>query len=225
MTVTFVRESTIGASIPVAISAQAAITAAVGVSEGQLEGQVEGMARLATGLTSVPVTLAATLAATLDAFAELSATGGTGVGIATSLGVAWSGLLTAQATLKAYNPELYAKIAGCIAAVQALQAQADIDYAAQLSMIASASAEIQGQLTALGVQASFAASLGSLMATAGIRLYRFDGSISVAGAEIQAALNASGTADIPGMAADAHFLFFVPTTSVGWSGIQSVFAT
>lgn len=226
MTVTYLGEKTIGAAIPVATQASAAVGAAAAVAMGELLGKIAGYQLIVDDPSVVMPDVSTQLGVALQgldaALAELTATGAPGAALATGFSTALAGLVAAQGAIDEAFPDIGLKLSAAVSAIKAMQTQLAVGVtgpninlpaiAAQLGVLETAKATLDEQL-------DIAASLDELAATAGIRLYRFDGDLGLAGQELQAFFDASGIGQ------GAHLVIMLPRDDVAWNGLQAAVGT
>lgn len=216
MTITKVSTGSLGGTLSATVEATGAIEALVATSMPGLNAKIESYVNLSMPSPSFDIgtqlaNAGANLSADLDLVAAIP-------GIGAALKAAIAAGVTAMATLRTANPELGTKIDASVSAIGGLNAQIKaglIGPNVNVTLIESLLAELQLAKATIEAKANLASSLGGKLSTGGIIVYRFDGNIANAGAELQAQVNADG---VTGM---THFVVILPTTPSGWSSIQA----
>jgi len=218
-------------------TATGAISALAGLTLPELTGKAEGYVRLMTPSPSIDIATQLAAAATSLAalLAQVSAIPG-GAALAAALTAAIGVQIAALEAIKGFNPALGAQIEQTVAAMASMNASIAAGISGpniNLSAIAARLAEVEASLTALAameasavsvaaaadVQANIAAGIDANLAIGGLRLYRFDGDISTAGAELQAQISADG------LSGSFHFVVMLPTSPSTWTAVQATVKT
>ncbi len=218
-------------------SATGAISALAGLTLPELTAKAEGYMALAipSPLMDIATQLAAatTLLGTLEG--QVSALPG-GIALITTLTAALAAQILAIGAIKTFNPALGLQIEQCVAAMAGMSASIAAGISgtninmdvitARLGEIETALAAVDAQATiAAGVEAEaseqleIAASINANLSVGGLRLYRFDGDISTAGAELQAQVTADG------LTGSFHFVVMLPTSAPAWAALQATVKT
>ena len=226
MTVTYLGERTIGATIPVTAQASAAVGAAASAAMAELVGKIAGYQLIVDNPSAAMPDVSAQLGVAMSgldvALAELTATGPTGAGLAAAFSAALATLVSAQGAIDSAFPAIGLKLAAAVSAIKGLQTQIAAGVTGPNINLPTVTAELgvlNAAKAALDEQLDVAANLDELAATAGIRLYRFDGDIGLAGQELQAHLDAAG------LGQDAHLVVMLPRDDAAWSGLQVAVGT
>lgn len=223
MTVTLVADGSIGTTFTATANAAAAIDLTVGASLPEVSAKLAAQVKLSVPSPSFDISAQATVAATnlTNLTSQLAAMPG-GAALATTLTTAVSTLLAAQVAIQGFASALSADIDAAIGAVFGIKGSISAGVSGPNINLGTVSAQIAllGTLKAqLEAQASLAASINATLGVSGLRVYRFDGDISVAGAELQAAITSSG------LTGQFSFVVMLPTSPSAWSALQGVIAT
>lgn len=225
MTVTSLGEITVGSALPCAVTAVGAVNASVGLALPEATAKLAGYAKLSVPSPSFDMTaqLALTANGLAAAIVELQALpGGAGVALATALTAGITAQATAQAAIKTAAPAIALKIDSALAGKAALDVQASAGISGpnvNFPLIAEMISMLGETIATLEAQASIAAGISANLGVGGVRAYRFDGDLSVAGNELHAQFGAEG------ITGDGHFVVFVANTSVSWTALQAVLKT
>ncbi len=229
MTVINVGTVSIGATLKATAAATAAVQAAVAMGLPERQARLAGaMALQANPFIAAPDIagqLTAALSALTKVVADLTAIN---PGLSVTLAAAISAMESVQATIDGSYPDIAASLDAALNAIHSLRCQlkagavgANVNLTAMAALIAALGVEI-GELDA---QLDIAAAINANLSLGGLHVFRFDGAIEVAGAELDAAFAAYGLAGFDGESADAHFVVMVPTSGACWAGLQATVKT
>jgi hypothetical protein len=225
MTITAVGDLTLGATLTATTSATAAVEVLAAAALPELTAKLSGYTNLLIPSPSFDIGAQATVAASavVDATAEVAALpGGAGVALAAGLTVAVAAQQSAQRSIAGASPSLALKVDSALASLASLKVQVSAGVTGpnvNLTLIASVIAQLEAVKLAIETQVDLVASIGAQLGVSGLRLYRFDGDISTAGAELQAQVTADG------LHGELHFVVILPTTPAAWSALQATVRT
>lgn len=220
MTITAVGEVAIGGALTSTVSANAAASGLAALALPEVAAKISGYT-----LLSVP-------SPTFDIGAQLTQAGvnltadlvtvAAIPGIGPALAAAISAGIAAQATLRAANPALGARVDSSASAIGGLNVQVSAGVSGpnvNLVLNASILAQLEAYQASIAAQVALSATLGAQLGVSGLRLYRFDGDIGTAGAELQAQVTADG------ISGELHFVLMLPTNPAAWAALQATVKT
>jgi hypothetical protein len=223
MTVTLVVDGSIGVGITAAATAATSASAVVAATVPTFEGQLAGYVLLNTPAPSFDIT--AQLGVAVDALATASAALSLepgGPALVAALDLAMAAQVAALAAIRAAYPAMAVSFESAVAAIGALNAAISAGIVGpniDLVTVGLKITELGAIVAGLEAQADIAADITANLSVGGLRVIRFDGDISLAGAELGAYLSGSG------LSGDAHFVLMLPTTDACWVGLQATIAT
>jgi hypothetical protein len=223
VTVTLVANATIGDALTSTVVATGAVNASVGASLPEVTAKLGGYTKLLIPSPSFDIAAQATAAATAltTVTAELAALPG-GAGLATGLTTAVAALIAAQLAIEAGAPSVSARIDAAVGAVLGVKAAISSGITGPNLNMATISAQVSALtalLATLQSQLALSAAIDANLGVGGLRVYRFDGDISVAGTELQARINTDG------LSGEFHFVVMLPASAATWTALQAVVAT
>jgi hypothetical protein len=224
MTITVVGDGTIGATLTATTVATAAVGVLAAGALPEATGKLAGYTSLLIPSPSFDISAQAAVAvsAVASATAEIAALPGVGVGLAAGLTLAVAAQQAAQLAIAGASPSLALKVDAALASLAGLKVQISAGVTGpnvNLVLIASVIAQLEALILAINTQVDLAASIGAQLGVSGLRLYRFDGDISTAGAELQALVTADG------LHGELHFVLMLPTTPAAWGALQATVRT
>lgn len=224
MTITALGDLTVGATLTATTSATAAVGILAAGALPEVTGKLAGYASLLIPSPSFDISAQAAVAvsAVVSATAEVAALPGVGVGLAAGITAGVAAQTAAQLAIAGVDPALALKVDAALAGLASLKVQVSAGVTGpnvNLTLIASVIAQLEALKLAIETQASLAASIGAQLGVSGLRLYRFDGDISTAGAELQAQVTADG------LSGSFHFMVLLPTNPAAWSALQATVRT
>lgn len=220
MTLTAIGDVTVGGCMTATTSATSGIDALVGATLPGLDAKIARYALLNVPSPSWDISAqlgvaGASLTADLVTVAAIPVNG-----------AAWAAAITAgiaaMGSLRAANPVLGARIDGDVSAIAGLNAQISAGSAGpnvNFSIISAVLAELEALKASVDTQATLASTIGASLAVPGLRLYRFDGDIATAGAELQARISTDG------LSGEFHFMVLLPTSAPAWTALQATITT
>jgi hypothetical protein len=218
--ITVVGDVTVGGGLTAAAATTTGINTLVGLT---LPGISEKVARytllqtpspsfdIATQLTTAGTNLTADLA-------TVAALPGSGAAWATAI----SAGIAAMVSLRAADPALGARIDADVSAIAGLNAQISAGVSGpnvNLTLVATILSQLTALQAAIETQQSLAAGISANLGVSGLRLYRFDGDIATAGADLQARITSDG------LSGEFHFMVLLPTSAPTWSALQATLRT
>lgn len=235
MTVTSLGQMSLGASFSAAAAGAAAVDVAVGLGLPEAQARLAGYTTLQANPFVIAPDVAAQLSAAMTSLASIEADlTALNPGMAAAFTAGLAGLVAAQASIDAAYPDIGMRISAVLNQINGFQLQiktgvvgANVNLALMASMIAELGALIELYNAQLGIAANINASL----AIGGLHVFRFDGDISVAGAQLDAAFQAAGIANwdgevgVGGVGAQVHFMVLVPTAGNSWAALQATMKT
>jgi hypothetical protein len=238
LTATATATASINALAGVTVGAAAAIDALAGLTAPEIAAKLQGylLMQVPSPSFDISLQLATATSALATAVGELTAMVPTGPGLALALTGAVAAQAAAQLAIKGYNSDVALKIDAALASIASLQVQMSagvsgpninlVLIAEQIANLLAAQASITAQAAvsasataAASAQASVAAGIDISLGVSGLRLYRFDGDISTAGAELQAQVTADG------LSGELHFVLMLPTNPAAWTALRATVKT
>lgn len=221
--ITVVGDVTVGGCLTATAGATAAVDAAVGAALPEVSAKLAGFVRLATPSPSFDISAQLTTAASAyaSAMAELAVLPG-GATLAATLSAAVGAQTAALLAVKALDPSVALKVSSALSVIAGLNVAVDAGVSGPNINLATVNAQI-AVLTALKAtleaELDLAADIDANLAVSGLRLYRFDGDISTAGADLQARITTDG------LSGEFHFMVLLPTSAPAWTALQSSIRT
>ncbi len=222
--ITALGEVSVGGALPVAATATAAIDATVAVSLPEASAKLQGYGRLLVPSPDIDISAQAVIAAgaLTTALAELSAILPTGPGLVASLNTAVAATQTIQASIKTLSAPTALKIDAALAQIAAINVSLSAGISGPNINMAAITArwnEVVATIASIEAQAEISAAIEANLDVGGLRMYRFDGDISTAGAELQAQITADG------LTGSFHFVVMLPTNGAAWTALQATVKT
>jgi hypothetical protein len=225
MTVTAIGGNlSIGAAVPVAADAAAAVDAMAMASLPGLTANMAGYTALLLPSPSFDIGLQAAqaVAALAQVTAEVAGIPGVGVGLAGALTAAVSAQQAAQLAIKGVDPDLALKVDAALASIASLNVQVSSGVTGpnvNLALVTKVLGELEAVKATLDAQLALAGEISANLSVGGLKAYRFDGDLATAGAELQAQITADG------LSGEFHFVVLLPTTDAAWNGLQATIKT
>jgi len=225
----FLGAMSLGACLPIGLQASGALSATLGFSLPELQAKIAGALALQAQLAITPPTIGVQIDGVLALIAQLQGRLDLSASLSAQLDLVVELLIQAQAALAAglqLDASLAAEINGYLGAVAALQAQLALGLPGidmQVSALLELLAELNVSLGLLQLQAAFLVELDALLATAGIYLYRYDGTAAGLGAQMTAAL-AAGLPGGTGPAQECLAIMLIAATPAAQAALTASFA-
>jgi hypothetical protein len=221
MTIRSSGDVSVGATLTATAAATAAIDALVAIGLPEVIAKLSGYVSLTLPSATLDISAQATAAA--EALAEVSAEiaalpGGVGVAVAAGLAAGIAAQTAAQLAIKGISPALSVKVDATLAAIASLNVQATAGVTGpnvDLALIGRIAAGLEILKASIEAQAALSASIAASLAVGGLKVYRFDGDLATAGAELQAQITADG------LHGEFHFVLLLPTTDAAWGALQA----
>jgi hypothetical protein len=220
MTVTNVGTLSVGATLSATTSATAAVDALVSASLPEVTAKLAAYTLVSVPSPSFDIaTQLATAGTNLTAdLATVAAIPGVGAAMAAAI----SAGITAMASLRAANPALGLRVDGSVSAIGGLQAQIASGISGpniNVPLITSILGELGALKASIEAKADLVADINASLGASGLVVYRFDGNLATAGAELQAQITADG------ITGQAHFVVMLPTNPTAWAALQATVKT
>lgn len=219
-------------------TATAAIDLLAGISGPELTAKLGGYMSLLIPSPSFDISAQIVVAtsALASATAEVAGIPVVGVGLAAALTAAVAAQQAAQLAIKGADLGIALKVDAALASLASLNVQLSAGITGpnvNLVLIADVIAELTAQLAVIQAQIALAvevaataeaklaiaAGIDASLGVSGLKLYRFDGDISVAGAELQARITTDG------LTGAFNFMIMLPTSPATWGALQATVKT